>query len=129
MHIPDEAMEAGFGGENLLRAHPVHGDGILGGDFLHGLGLVGAGEAAHHAIFSASKISSFTGSAAMTARSVIDDGAVGRVLAGRLFRRERRIGVGFQRSGTAVWARKDARCQAFTRRPLPQRGDVVENPE
>src|SRR5467141_3079378 len=129
VQVPNKTVHPGCPRENLRRAHPVHGNGMLAGGFFQRLGLVRARILPHELIVCVENLECHR--LFREAREVIiDDGAIGRIFAGGKFRRQWRIGV-----SVPTETNRFLRCEemhTFFRDvgvQLPQRRDIIQNPE
>ena len=129
MQVPHKTMHPCCPGKNLRRAHPIHRNGMLARCFFQRLGLVRAGVTAHEMILLV-KDFKFDRAFCSVRQVVIDDRSVRRIFPGGKFRWKRRVGIAVPADANRFLRREE--MNTFFRElgvHLPQRRDVIENPE
>src|SRR5207248_2204856 len=120
VQIPYEAMHAGITRKRSLRADPVPRNLTF---IFWRRDLVGAGVSSNEVAGGIENLECYR---RRSTQVVIDDGSVGRILPGRLVRRQRRVGV-LVPSESPRAGRFEEEAVAADR--LPERLDVIEDPE
>src|SRR5205085_12402764 len=127
VQVPDEALHARLRGKNARRSNPVERDVYL--LLVYRLRFVVTRKSPDEFTCAVEDFE-HDGRARVRLQIVVDDRAVGRVLAHGFFGRERRVRVDVTLNAVGRLRLKEKRVRrrdAFVN--LPERRDVVENPE